>query len=387
MKENEVAIIGTGVTPFGDLYASSIAEIATEALYVAIKDSGIEKSAISSLLIGNMGSEFFNKQEHMGNLIASTAGVFCPSFKIEADGASGAVAMRTAKHEILSGRSDIVAVVGVEKMTELTKQSEIQLALASGMDVMWETNLGGTIAAGYALMANAHIRKYGTTERQLAQVAVKNHANASLNPQAQFKNTISIEQVMRSKIIADPIKIFEATAACDGAASIIMANLDVAQSYQSDPVKVKASKFGFEPMPMHRKQSLTSLAATKFAANRAYEDLQISPKDIDFAEVHDIFTIAEILAIESLGFVPEGEGGKATEEGLTALTGEIPINTSGGLKGRGAPLGASGVAQAIEVYLQLHGKAGARQLKNANLGLSHSLGGTGGTSVVTVYSK
>jgi len=384
---DKIAVIGVGSTEFGDLYDRAINEIAVEALFDAIRSSGVKKDDIKSLFIGNMGSEMFVKQEHLGNMVSTLADLPVPSFKVEAAGASGAVAMRTAYHSIQSGHMDIVGVIGVEKMTEFTKQSETQGALATGLDVMWESNMGGTLATGFAMMAKAHMREYGTTREQIAQVAVKNHQNAKKNPKSQFKINVRVESILRSKMIADPLRLFDMTAACDGGSALILASPEVAESYDSDPVYIHTSKFGYSPLQMHLRKDLTTLTGTTFAAERAYENVGITAKDIDLAEVHDIFTIAEILAIESLGLVEKGKGGQATEDGVTSLEGSIPINTSGGLKGRGAPLGAVGVSQAIEMYEQFKGLAGDRQIKNIEWGLTHSMGGTGGTSLVTIFGR
>jgi acetyl-CoA C-acetyltransferase len=383
----KIAMIGVGTTNFGDLYDASISDLAVSSLFSAIKSSGAKKSDIEALFIGNMGSEVFLHQEHLGNLITSQANMNVPNYKVENAGASGATALRLASHSILSGVNDIVGVIGVEKMTEIVKQSEAQTALSTGIDFMWEANMGGTLASGFALMTKAHMRKFGTTREQIAQVAVKNHFNASKNPNAQFRNQIKIENVLKSKVVADPLRLFDATAACDGSASVILASPEVAESYDSEPVFIYTSKQGNAPMALHNRENLYELSAVKFAANAAYNQLGITNKDINFAEVHDMFTISEILAIEALGLVEQGKGGEATESGQTSLTGEIPINTSGGLKGRGAPLGAVGVAQAIEVYEQFKGKAGERQIKDIIYALSQSMGGTGGSSIVTVYGR
>lgn len=386
-RNKKVAIIGVGTTDFGDLYDSSLSDLAVEAFYDSVKDAKIETDKIEAMYIGNMGSEMFLHQEHIGALIASHAGINVPAFKIEAAAASGAVAIRTALHGILSGSQDLVSVIGVEKMTEFVNQSQIQAALSTALNSTWESNFGGTLAAGFALMAKAHMRKFGTTREQIAMVAVKNHENASINPKAQFSNKVRVSTILNSKMLADPLRLFDTTAACDGAAAIVLASADVAESYDSEPIYIYASKHGTAPLALHSRESLTEFSGTKYAAKAAYKQVGITSKDINVAEVHDIFTIAEIIAIESLGLVPEGQGGPATENGTTALTGEIPVNTSGGLKGRGAPLGAVGVAQAIEIYEQFKNNAGQRQLKGLNWGLSHSLGGTGGTSIVTVYGR
>ncbi len=388
MKQRQkVAIIGTGMTAFGDLYEYEITDISNLAIFEALRSSKVSRKLIESLYVGNMGSNVFENQENLGNLISTYSGIKSPSFKIQAAEASGAVALRTAYKNILSESKDIVMVLGVEKMTETTKQPELQHALATGLDTMWETKMGATMGALFAIMAKSHMKKYGTTREQIAQVVVKNHNNGAKNPKAQFHNKLTIEKVMNSKPVATPLNLFDACAMSDGAASVILAAEDVAYSYDSDPIFIIDSKQGFAPIALHQRDSLTEFSGTKFAAEKLYKDHSISNKDISFAEVHDIFSISEIIAIESLGLVPVGEGGKATEEGVTSLDGEIPINTSGGLKARGAPLGATGIAQAIEVYEQFKGSAEKRQVKDINYAMSHSMGGSGGTSVVTLYGR
>ncbi|RMG31612.1 MAG: thiolase domain-containing protein [Methanobacteriota archaeon] len=387
MANGKIAIISTAMTEFGDLYEYEITDIANLAIFEALDKIKAEKKDIESLYVGNMGSHLFEGQENLGNLIATYAGLTCPAFKIQAAGASGAVALRNAVKGIQSGSKEMVMVLGVEKMTEATKQHEAQLALASGLDTNWETRMGATLASLFAIMARAHMREYGTTREQIAQVVVKNHYNASLNPKAQYKNRVRLESVLNSKLLADPLRLFDACALSDGAASVILTSEELAYSYDSDPVFIHQIKQGFAPIALHMRESLTEFSGTKFAAEKAYKDQGITPKDISFAEVHDIFSIAEIIAIESLGLVEKGKGGIATENGDTSLEGSIPINTSGGLKGRGAPLGASAIAQIIELYDQFKGNAGDRQISDLKYGLAHSMGGTGGTSVVTLIGR
>ncbi len=386
-KNEKVAVISTGMTEFGDLYEYEITGIANLAIYEALNNLHIKKEEIESLYVGNMGSHLFEGQENLGNLIATYAGLTCPAFKIQAAGASGAVALRNAVKGIQSGSKELVMVLGVEKMTEATKQHEAQLALASGLDTNWETRMGATLASLFAIMARAHMREYGTTREQIANVVVKNHYNASLNPKAQYKNRVRVESVLRSKLLSDPLRLFDACALSDGAASVVLASEEVAYSYDSDPVFIYQIKQGFAPIALHQRESLTEFSGTKFAAEKAYRDMGITAADISLAEVHDIFSIAEIIAIESLGLVEKGKGGFATENGDTALDGSIPINTSGGLKGRGAPLGATGVAQIIELFDQIKGNAGDRQIKDIKYALAHSMGGTGGTSVVSILGR
>ncbi len=386
-KSEKVAIISTGMTEFGDLYEYEITGIANIAIHEALNKINLPKKEIESLYVGNMGSHLFEGQENLGNLIATYAGFTCPAFKIQAADASGAVAVRNAVKAIQSGSKQKVMVLGVEKMTEATKQYEAQLALASGLDTNWETRMGATMAALFAIMAKAHMRKYGTTREQMAQVVVKNHYNASLNPKAQYQNRVRVETVLNSKMLADPIRLFDATSLADGAAAIILASEEVAYSYDSEPVFIHQVKQGFAPIALHLRDSLTDLSGTEFAAQKAYKDMGISAKNISVAEVHDIFSIAEILAIEALGLVEKGQGGPATENGDTSLKGSIPVNPSGGLKGRGAPLGAAGVAQIIELYDQFKGTCDERQIKDIEYGLAHSMGGSGGTSVVSILGR
>jgi acetyl-CoA C-acetyltransferase len=295
--------------------------------------------------------------------------------------------MRVAAHGILTGYLDKVVVLGVEKMTSFSSSKDTQYALATGLDSIWEASMGGTLAGNFALMAKAHMRKNGTTLEQMAQVAVKNHENAKRNPRAQFRNLIRAESVLKSKLVADPIRLLDGCAASDGAASLVMCNPAIAESYDSEPVYLRASKQGHAPLALHEREDISVLTAVKKAADNGYKQLGITPQDISIAEVHDIFTIAEIMAIEALGLVEEGKGGIATEEGKTSLSGDSPVNTSGGLKARGYPIGASGIAQAIEILDQFKGAGGDRQVKDLNWGLSQSLGGAGGTAVVNLFSR
>lgn len=384
---DKVALIGYDMTKFGDLYNLGIGDLSSIAISGALKSAGIERSEIDALYVGNAGAGQFLGQEHLGSLIATESGLNCQSLRIEASGASGAVALRVAAHGILSGYLNKVVVCGAEKMTSFSSSKDTQFALSTGLDSVWEAAMGGTLTGIFALMTKTHMRKYGTTFEQMAQVAVKNHENACFNPRAQFKNSLSIEQILNSKLIADPIRLLDGCAASDGAAAIIMCSPEMAESYDSEPIYLRASKQGHSPIALHQRDDISILDSVKDAAEKGFKQLNIKPKDISFTEVHDIFTIAEIMAIEALGLVQIGKGGIATAEGRTAITGDIPINTSGGLKARGYPIGASGLAQAIEMLDQFKGNAGKRQIKDINWGLTQSLGGSGGTAVVNFYSR
>ncbi len=260
-------------------------------------------------------------------------------------------------------------------------------ALAAAADREWEGVMGATFPGLYAMIARLHMHKYGTTSEQLASVAVKNHHHGTMNPKAQFQNEISIDAVLNSVMVADPLHVFDCSPISDGASAVVLAPAEIAKKYTDTPIYVKGSGQASGTLSLHDRPDITTLDATVAAANRAYKMAKVTPKDIDFAEVHDCFTIAEICAIEDLGFVKKGEGGKATMEGMTAIGGQIPINTSGGLKACGHPVGATGIKQAVEIVLQLRGEAGKRQIDGAEIGLTHNVGGSGGTAVIHIFGR
>ncbi|KAA0012296.1 MAG: thiolase domain-containing protein [Thermoplasmata archaeon] len=382
----DVAVIGIGMTEFGEIWEKSFRELVAEAGIKAIMDAGIEGEEIDALYIGGMSTGRFIGQEHVGSLAVEVAGLedlHIPSTRVEAACASGGVAMHQGYLAVASGMYDIVVVGGAEKMTDVVG-GEATNILASAADREWEAFFGATFPGLYALMAKYHMHKYGTTQEQLAMVAVKNHYNGSLNPKAQFKRRISVEDVLKSPMVADPLHLLDCSPISDGAAAAVLAPLEIAKKYTDKPIKISASIQATDTLSLHGRKRFDALPAAQHAAKLAYEKADIKPKDVDVAEVHDCFTIAEIIAIEDLGFVEKGKGGKATEEGLTALDGEIPVNTSGGLKAKGHPVGATGVAQINEIVLQLRGEAGERQVKEAEIGLAHNVGGSGGTAVVHI---
>ena len=382
-----VSIIGVGLTQFGEHWERSFRELIAEAGIKALADSGLEGKDIEAVYGGCMASGRFIGQEHIGALMADQLGLNpIPSTRCEAACASGGVALRSGYLAVASGQADIVAVGGAEKMTEIST-AEASFALGGAGDQETELFHGATFPALYALLARAHMRKFGTTEEQMAQCAVKNHKNAELNPNAQFRRPISIEQVMKSGYIASPIKLLDCSPITDGAAAVILCETEKARKLCEAPVEIAASCQASDTLALTGRKSLTDLMATQVAAKKAYEIAKVSAKDINLAEVHDCFTIAEILAIEDLGFFKKGEGGKATEQNLTALNGQISVNPSGGLKGAGHPVGATGVKQAVEVFDQLRNACGERQVKNAQIGLTHNIGGSGATAVVHILRK
>lgn len=383
----DVAIIGVGITKFGELWDLSFRQMIIEAGARALEDANIDGKQIDAMYIGNMSAGQFICQEHIASLIADHAGLVpIPATRVEAACASGGLALRQAVISVASGVHDYVVAAGIEKMTDVMSEQATG-ALATAADQEWEVNAGATFPGLYALMARRHMYEFGTTEEQMAMVAVKNHNNACMNPCAQYHTKITVESVLRSPPVALPLKLLDCSPITDGAACVIVAPAEKARKMDRVPVLVIGTGQASDTISLHSRQSLTGLRATTEAARMAYRMAGIGPEDIDVAEVHDCFTIAEIMAIEDLGFCKKGEGGKLTEEGQTEIGGKIPINTSGGLKGKGHPVGATGIAQVVEIVHQLRGDAGKRQVKGAEIGLTHNVGGTGGTAVVHIFKR
>lgn len=382
----DVAIIGIGVTQFGELWDKSFRQLIAEAGAKAILDAGITGKEIDAMYVGSMSSGRFIGQEHIGALVADVSGfshMHIPSTRVEGACASGGLAVRQGYLSIASGINDIVIVGGIEKMNDVGGVSATE-TLATAADQEWEAFFGATFPGLYAMIAKRHMHEYGTTKEQLAQVAVKNHSNGALNPNAQFKKPITLEYAMNATIVADPLGLMDCSPVSDGAASIVLCAADIAKKYTNKPIKIIGSGQGSDTLALHARRDICTLDATVHAAKMAYKQAKITPKQINLAEVHDCFTIAEICAIEDLGFVKKGEGGKAVENKITTLDGSLPVNTSGGLKSKGHPVGATGVAQIVEITQQLRGKAEKRQVKNAKIGLTHNVGGSGATCVVHI---
>ncbi|MGA7837538.1 MAG: thiolase domain-containing protein [Ignavibacteriaceae bacterium] len=377
----DVAVIGVGMTKFGELWTKSIKDIFVEAALKAIEDAKVDH--IDSMYVGCMSSGLFVRQEHLGAVMADYLGVSpIPSTRVESACASGGMAFRQAYFEVASGNSEIVLAGGVEKMTDGTDVTE---ALATAADQDYEVYQGVTFPGLYAMIANAHMHQYKTTRKQMAAVPVKNHKNGFNNPNAQFRSEISIDKVLSSTLVADPLRLLDCSPVSDGGAAVILCSLDVAKKFTKHPVIIKASTQASDTIALHSRKSLTTLNSVSKAAEKAYKMAGITPKQIDFAEVHDCFSIAEIVVSEDLGFFEKGGGGPAAENGLTALEGgQIPINTSGGLKSKGHPVGATGIAQVIECYEQLTGQAGKRQVKNAKIGMTQNMGGSGASCVINI---
>ncbi|MHB1830353.1 MAG: thiolase domain-containing protein [Candidatus Micrarchaeaceae archaeon] len=383
----DVAIIGVGLTKFGERWSSGLKELMGEAGLAALEDANVTSHEVEMLYGGTMASGRFVGQEHTAALMADQLGFKnIPAVRIENACASGGSALRQGYIAVSSGIHDIVVVGGVEKMTDVTA-GEAATALGGAGDQEWELFQGITFPGLYALMAKRHMYEYGTTEEQMASVAVKNHENAYKNEFAQFKKRISIGEVMRSKVISDPIKLLDCSPISDGAAVVVLAPLETARKYNDTPIKIIASAQASDTLRLAERDSLTAIKATSIAAQSAYKQAKVAAKDIDVVEVHDCFTIAEIMAMEDLGFYKKGKAGKAIEDGETALNSKLSVNTSGGLKGCGHPVGATGVKQAAEIVWQLRGEAKERQVKGAEIGMTHNVGGSGATAVVHIYKR
>ena len=378
----DVAVIGVGMQKWGELWEKSLRDIFVESALLAMDDAGVDR--IDSMVVGCMSSGLFVGQEHIGSLLADYLGVApIPATRVESACASGGAAFRTGFIEVASGMSDVVLVGGVEKMTDVGGD-EATYALGTAADQEYECFGGVTFPGLYAMIARRHMHDYGTTQEQLAQVAVKNHENGSKNPLAQFPMRITVEQVLDSVMVADPLHILDCSPITDGAAAVILCPLDMAKKMRKPLVKIIGSGNATDTIALHDREDLTYLKSTVRAAEMAYKMANKKPEDIDFAEVHDCFTIAEICIAEALGFAEKGNGGPFVESGASAIGGKIPVNPSGGLKSKGHPVGATGVAQIIEVVHQLRGEAGKRQVEGARIGLTQNMGGSGGSAVVHI---
>jgi len=379
----EVCVIGVGMNKWGELWDKSIRDLFVESALLAMKDAAVDE--IDSMYIGCMTSGLFVGQEHLASLLADYLGkVPISSTRVESACASGGLAVRCGFIEVASGMSDVVLVGGVEKMTDVSGDGATY-ALATAADQEYEVFHGATFPGLYALMARRHMHEFGTTRDMLSAVAVKNHDNGSKNPLAQFQSKTTLEGVAKSVMVADPLTLMDCSPITDGAACAILASVDKAKEISKNPlVKILGVGNATDRIALHSRKSLTTLNATVEASKAAYRMAGKTAKDIDFAEVHDCFTIAEIIVTEDLGFFEKGKGGHAALEGKTALDGEKPINTSGGLKSKGHPVGATGVGQIVEVVKQLRGEAAERQLKNPKVGLTQNMGGSGGSAVVHI---
>ncbi len=382
----DVAIIGIGHTKYGEHWKRSLRDLAVEAGLKAVEDANIYAKEIDAIFGGNMAAGTVIGQDHLATIIADFAGMTehnVPAVKVEAACGSGGAALHMGFMAVASGLYDMVLVGGVEKMTDVPGEHMTD-ALASAADREWEVTFGATFPSLGAMMARRHMYEYGTTREQLAMFPVVAHENASKNPMAQLRNRITVEKVLNAPVIADPLTLLDCSPITDGAAAVVLAPMEVARKYTDAPVKISASVATTDYISIHSRPSITTVKANVEAGRKAYRMAGVGPGDIDFVELHDAFSIISLIALEDLGFVEKGQGGKFAEEGQIAIGGKLPVNPSGGLKAKGHPVGATGVGQVVESVIQLRGEAGERQVEGAKRALTHNVGGTASSVFVHI---
>ncbi|MBT4870993.1 MAG: thiolase domain-containing protein [Candidatus Diapherotrites archaeon] len=381
-----VGVLGIGITKFGERWDQGLRELLLDAQVKSIKDANIEAKDIDALYTGNMGGGALSGQLHIGAMATENLNINKPSSRVEGACASGSLALRAGILAIESGEADIVQVNGVEKMTDVSTEQVTTMLMGAGDEELEGFN-GLTFPGLYALLANAYMSKYPKLTRDLlAEVSVKNHFHGARNDYCQFRKEINIDVVKNATMVADPLTLFDCSPITDGAASIILASEAKAKELGSK-VSIIGSGMGTDSLSLARRNTLTAIPAGKIAADAAYASAGIKASEVNFAEVHDCFTIAEIMAVEALGFAKEGEGYKLYKNKDTYFDGKIPINTSGGLKACGHPVGATGVKQAVEATMQLRGEAKGRQVKDAEIGVTHNVGGSGASAAVHVFKR
>ena len=388
MSWNKVAVVGAGLIKMGELFDQSYEVMAAGAFNAAVAsvDKGFDRGAVDAAFVATQRGTLWGQEGIGGNTIPSAIGLAgIPCTRIENACPSGSDAFRIGAMAVASGVHDLVLVIGVEKMRDKSADEGLLSRAAAGHPILTR---GETAPVLFAPFATRHMYEFGTTREMLASVAVKNHHNGSLDPYAHFQNEVTIEQVLASPPVCSPLHLLDCCPQTDGAAAVLLAPAERAHEFTDRPVFVAGFGMATDHPYLHEKTSFVGLEATVLAAKRAYAMAGVSPTDIDMCEVHDCFTITEILDIEDLGFVEKGKGGIASLDGETSLTGRIPVNTSGGLLAKGHPIGATGIAQITECWWQLRGDAGDRQVPTRNgFALQHNVGGRGsGVSVVNILT-
>ncbi|MGH9582690.1 MAG: thiolase domain-containing protein [Bryobacteraceae bacterium] len=379
-----VAVIGIGKTRFGVFPDRDLRSLGTEAIRHALDEAGLAPQAIEAFYLGNFASPAFAGQNHLAPYIGAAAGFEpIPCTRIEDACASSGSAFFHAWQSVAAGVYDLVAAAGVEQMTSQTTPRVTEILAGAG-DMSGEGRAGATFPALFAMIARRHMHEFGTTREHLASVAVKNHANGARNPYAHMRKVITIEQALAGKPVAEPLTVYDCSLISDGAAAVVLAPLERARQFTSRFARILAVTQTSDHVALDSKSDITSFAAVKSAGEKAYAAAGLGPRQIEFAELHDCFTIAEIIASEDLGFAERGEGGPFAAAGCSALGGRLPINTSGGLKSKGHPVGATGIGQLCDLVVQLRGEAGERQVDRHRIGLAQNLGGSGATCVVTI---
>lgn len=383
----DVSIIGVGSTPFGVLEGQTLKSMATAACRDAIKDAGINKSQIQAFYLGNYISGMVLGQETLAPLIANSIGldhdISCT--KVEGACSSASIAMKQGYLLVAGGICDFVLVAGVEKMTSASIE-KITQSLASSIDMETEGLTGLTFPGYWAMMWQRHMYEFGSTTEQLGMVSVKNHNNAVHNPRARFRDPVTLEKAMNSRLITDPLRLYDCCPVADGAAAAVLCPAEMASEYQKKPIDIAGIAQTTGHCTLYEQTKMACLPGTISAAKIAFGMAGLTPQDINVVELHDCFTSAEIIDSEDLGFFEKGHGGIAVQEGVTQIDGKIPINPSGGLLSKGHPVGATGLGQTYEVVKQLRGEH-ENQLKNAEIGLTHNAGGTGAVCCVQILKR
>lgn len=384
----DVAIIGAGVTKFGELWNRSFRDIGIEAGLKAIQDAGLTGKEIDGMYVGNMSAGRFVNQQNISALIADYSGLASnnvPCTTVEAGEASGGVAFKQGVMAVASGLHKVVVVAGAEKMTDIDDSTVNSIFDDTG-DEEWEASMGMTFASLFAMIARRAIHDGIATREEIASVSVNSHAHGALNPNAQYRKAIKLDTVLNSGMVADPLGLFDCAPISDGAAAVVLCPLELAKKYTDSYVKVTSVAQASDTLALFQRKSITSFGATVAAGKKAFEMAGIGPSDISVAEISDNYTISGILALQDLGLYKKGEAGKAFLNGDVTYgnDGKLTVNTSGGLKARGHPAGATGVAQIVEITEQLRGRADGRQVKNAKYGLAQSVGGTGSAVTVSI---
>jgi acetyl-CoA C-acetyltransferase len=380
-----VGIIGLGHGVFGRRSDATVQELAFEAFRGALEDAGIDRKEVDASVIGSVPE--YHKQRSLAGVVQEYLGLVPkPTWLTEVACASGSAAMRTAWMAITSGLHDIVAVIGCQKMTELSTP-EIMALMGRVGEVQWESGFGTTFPAYYALFAKRHMHEFGTTREHLLDVAVKNHHYGAMNPYALFRKEITKEKASASEDVATPFQVYDCCANADGAACVILANEDKAKAVSDKPVWLDGMACATATMSVLRRPSLVGLPSAEEAGRAAYRMARIAAGDVKVADVHDCFTIAEIMAYEDLGFCKKGEGGPFVADRQTYIGGTVAVNVDGGLKAKGHPIGATGVSMTYEIAKQLRGEAGDRQVADADVGLTHNVGGIGQYCFVQILKR
>lgn len=380
----ETWVVGAATNRFGKMKESG-REAATQVALAAIESAGLEPKAIDATFVANAFG-IAEHQAHVGPLINTGLGIpEVPSCTIESACSSSSAALHEAYVHVAGGFADAALVVGAEKLSHLDTLAATNY-FTCGADHPFETKNGATFPGLYATLANAYQHTYGAKPEMFGAIAIKNHANGALNPSAHFQRPITMETYLNSPMIASPLRLYDCCPFSDGAAAIVVAAKEAIPPPPNEPLVVRASARAGSIAGMHDRPDMLGLPATQLAGREAFRQARMTQADIQFAEVHDCFTIAELLALEDLGFAGPGEAAALTLSGETRRDGRLPVNPDGGLKSKGHPIGATGVSQAYEIFLQLRGEAGSRQVSHAGHALAHNVGGAGATAAVTLFS-